>query len=183
MKNVFLLLLLIPSLCLAFVPTNQQQQHRATTTTTTTTTTNSRSAAALTFPGAVAKQLQQSTWMFAATKVLSPQQENLNSKKVGLKLLLREGFQFLLNTVVSIIALPIALILAAVINHPAVRKALGECVVSGFKDICQDPELDTVLDKAGAILNHDLEEDFREGGKEFPRLLKNFMFGMIGIGS
>jgi hypothetical protein len=94
--------------------------------------------------------------------------------------LVTRGFRVFLNALVTVIALPMALILAKVINHPSVRKALGQCIVSGIKQICTDPQLDDYLDKAGATLNEDLRGDAREAGAEFPRFVNNFILGMFG---
>jgi hypothetical protein len=84
-----------------------------------------------------------------------------------------------LDTIVTILSVPIALILAKIINHPSVRKALGQCIVPGIKQLCIDPELDDYVDRASAILNQDLHKDARDAGEEFPILVKNFMMGLI----
>lgn len=91
------------------------------------------------------------------------------------------AIQLLLDAVVTIIAWPIAAVLAKVINHPSVRTALGQCIVSGFKDICEDPELDHYVDEALATVAEDLDRDARETGEAFPSVAKEFLLGVLGV--
>ncbi|KAI2511497.1 hypothetical protein MHU86_2933 [Fragilaria crotonensis] len=93
--------------------------------------------------------------------------------------ILTRCFDMFLDAIVTILSVPIALILAKIINHPSVREALGQCIVSGIKQLCIDPELDDYVDRAGAILNQDLHKDARDAGEEFPILVKNFRVGFI----
>lgn len=103
--------------------------------------------------------------------------DNLISVPLGI---LTKFFDTLLDAVVTILAVPLALVLAKIINHPSVREALGQCIVSGVKQLCTDPELDDYVDRAGAILGQDLHMDARDAGEAFPNLAKNFMLGLIG---
>jgi len=112
----------------------------------------------------------------ASIFALSP----LTSSPKSRKLLRVNPLAFLLDTAIAIVAWPLATLLAKIINHHSVRKALGQCIVSGFKDICLDENLDNFLDRALKTVSQDWDRDAREAGQAFPTVVKEFVLGMVG---
>jgi hypothetical protein len=168
-----LILFLIPNLCLAFSPTSFTYPVECLP--------RPLTSSVLVDHRQLGKR-ERHVLASAATK----QDTGNNVRYPRLNFSLRNGitksFHFLIDAAVTVITLPIALILAKIINHPSVREALGQCIVSGIKQMCVDPELDYYFDQAGTILNQDLHQDARNAGEEFPLLARNFVLGVIGAG-
>jgi hypothetical protein len=169
MKHLPVILFLIPNLCVAFAPTSYTHPFEGLP---------RRMKSPFSIDQCKFGKRERHVWESAATK------QDLIHLRVSfsLKNVITRSFNFLIDAAVTVITLPIAVILAKIINHSSVREALGQCIVSGIKQMCVDPELDYYFDQAGTILNHDLHLDARSAGEEFPSLARNFVLGVIGAG-
>lgn len=83
---------------------------------------------------------------------------------------------------INALALFLGAVLSRVINQPSVRKALGACIVSGVRQLCEDPNLDDYIDRATATINDDLEDDAREMAQALPKLARAFVQGLTQTG-
>ena len=170
MKHI--VLFLIPNLCVGFTPSSYTHPVESLKR-------RSKSTVPIDYY-TFGKKRERHVWRSATTKQDGIYPRVSFSRRS--RSIISKGFHFLIDAVITIITLPIAVILAKIINHSSVREALGQCIVSGIKQMCVDPELDYYFDQAGTTLNHDLHLDARTAGEEFPSLAKNFVMGVIGAG-
>jgi hypothetical protein len=73
----------------------------------------------------------------------------------------------------------IATVCAAVVNHPAVQKAIANGIVAGMNAFVRQPDLDDHVKIMSETLSRNQRQFARNAGEDFPVLVGNFFEGIF----
>lgn len=84
-------------------------------------------------------------------------------------------FQAIFDGVIHVIAS----FLAAILEHPKVKKATSDAIVSGMTEFMRQPDLDEHLLVMNERISKTQTEFARKSGEDFPQMVSHFLRGML----